>query len=562
MIRLVLLLLLLAPCAASCASATATGTTHYVRTDGGTSVQCDGSRDRAYPGEGEAQPCAWRHPLIALPPGQSPRIAGGDTLVIGAGSYPIGPATADGDLCANLEPTACTMAIPSGPSPSQPTRILGVGHDRGCKAPPTLSATGGTLSLLRLEDSNNVEIACLELTDHGACIKGHPELGDKCQTQGPEAAWGEYGILASDSSQVELRDLDIHGMAVNGIRAGRIRDWTLRNVRLRANGWAGWDGNLDADDPDNSGNQGYIRFIGGEIAWNGCGEHYPGGQAYGCWAQQHGGYGDGLGTARSGGDWLFEGVHIHHNTSDGLDLLYMDGTGSVTLRRLRVEGNAGNQIKLAGPATIENTVAIGNCGFFADLAGSGLVGKDHCRANGNTLSLSPSPDSVITLLNNTITGQGDCLILIAGGDSSARVIARNNALIGKGEWNADRDDRGSPTCGYYRLDSDATLSFEHNLFWRLKGNQCPSGNLCGRDPALTASDFAHFDPMPRADSPLIDAGMPVELDRDYFQHPRPAGGGVDIGAVERQQGVQPPGRPKEPGSPDTNDTSPSPPPNP
>jgi hypothetical protein len=227
-----------------------------------------------------------------------------------------------------------------------------------------------------------------------------------------------------------------------------------------------------------------------------------------------------------------------------------------------VEGNAGNQIKVAGPATIENTVAIGNCGFFADLAGSGLVGKDHCRANGNTLSLSPSPDSVITLLNNTITGQGDCLILIAGGDSSARVIARNNALIGKGEWNADRDDRGSPTCGYYRLDSDATLSFEHNLFWRLKGNQCPSGNLCGRDPALTASDFAHFDPMPRADSPLIDAGMPVELDRDYFQHPRPAGGGVDIGAVERQQGVQPPGRPKEPGSPDTNDTSPSPPPNP
>ncbi|MGV8940234.1 MAG: choice-of-anchor Q domain-containing protein [Lysobacter sp.] len=549
----IVLLLLLSPFALSCASeAGPAEATHYVRTDGGTSAQCDGSRDRPYPGEGEGQPCAWRNPLIALPPGQPPRIAGGDTLIIGTGSYPIGRDSPDGGLCEGLEPTACTLApIPGGPSSSQPTRILGGDHDRGCSAPPTLWATGGAVSLLNLEHADNVEIACLELTDHGACIKGHPELDDQCQTEGPEAAWGEYGIVASDSSQVELRDLDIHGMAVNGIRAGRIHDWTLRRVRLRANGWAGWDGNLDADDPDNSGNHGYLRFIGGEIAWNGCGERYPGGEIYGCWAQQHGGYGDGLGTARSGGDWLFEDMHIHHNTSDGLDLLYMDGTGSVTLRRLRVEGNAGNQIKLAGPATIENSIAVGNCGFFADLPGAGLVGKDHCRASGNTLSLSPSPGSLTTLRNNTITGEGDCLILIVGGDSSAQVVASNNALIGGSQWNAERVDRGSLTCGYYRLDSDATLSFEHNLFWGLKDDQCPSGNLCDQDPALTAIDFAHFDPTPLAGSPLIDAGMPVELDGDYFQHPRPAGDGVDIGAIELQVEPQP-----EPSTPAPGDSGP------
>jgi hypothetical protein len=56
--------------------------------------------------------------------------------------------------------------------------------------------------------------------------------------------------------------------------------------------------------------------------------------------------------------------------------------------------------------------------------------------------------------------------------------------------------------------------------------------------------------------------MPVELDHDYFQHPRPVGGGVDIGAVERQQIEQPAGQPTGPGSTDTNNASPSIPPNP
>ena len=40
-----------------------------------------------------------------------------------------------------------------------------------------------------------------------------------------------------------------------------------------------------------------------------------------CWAQQTGGYGDGLGTTSTGGQWLIEDSFFHHNTSDGLDLL-------------------------------------------------------------------------------------------------------------------------------------------------------------------------------------------------------------------------------------------------
>jgi hypothetical protein len=65
-------------------------TTYYVRTNGGDASQCTGRADAAYPGAGTAQACAWKNPNIALPHSGTRRIVGGDTLVIGSGSYQIG----------------------------------------------------------------------------------------------------------------------------------------------------------------------------------------------------------------------------------------------------------------------------------------------------------------------------------------------------------------------------------------------------------------------------------------------------------------------------------------
>jgi hypothetical protein len=62
-----------------------------------------------------------------------------------------------------------------------------------------------------------------------------------------------------------------------------------------------------------------------EIAYNGCGEDPTSGAKVNCWAQKAGGYGDGLGTYYTGGQWLIEDSEVHHNTSDGVDLLYLDG---------------------------------------------------------------------------------------------------------------------------------------------------------------------------------------------------------------------------------------------
>lgn len=48
-------------------------TTCYVRTDGGSTIQCSGRVDAPYPGGGTNQPCAWDHPFRALPPMAAPQ---------------------------------------------------------------------------------------------------------------------------------------------------------------------------------------------------------------------------------------------------------------------------------------------------------------------------------------------------------------------------------------------------------------------------------------------------------------------------------------------------------
>ena len=546
--------LLLLACSAT-DSAAAEATTYYVRTDGGSAQQCDGTANAPVPDAGAAgiQRCAWQHPFIALPPSQPPRIAGGDTLVIHAGSYAIGIGAPETGACAARDAPACLMgSIPGGPSPARPTRILGVGHDAGCPRPPQLWANGGARAILSLHGGANFEIACLELTDHSPCIKSHNHAGNakgetsRCRSDAPFGSWGENGVVASDASNVVLRQLDIHGLAANGVNAGRLKDWTLDRVILRANGWAGWDGNISQGKAAGSSNSGRIQFLGGEIAWNGCSERYPGTDIFGCWAQQQGGYGDGLGTTESGGDWLLDGVRIHHNTSDGLDLLYMDGSGSVTLRRLWAEGNAGNQIKTAGPTLLENSIVLGNCAFFATLPTSNLGDEDHCRAMGNALSVSHLGNSLATIRHNTLTGQGDCLLITVGGKPGARTLVQNNAFIGDDEWRAGLLG-GGRTCGHYAEDSPAGVVFENNLFWQLKRDQCPAGSLCGLDPLLTSTAYGHYDATPRAGSPLIDSAIPIAgLDQDYHGKPRPGGSRPDIGAIEvqDQDGPAPPPRPR------------------
>jgi len=233
------------PSASGLAGVATDGLTYYVRPDGGSRDQCTGLVNAPYPGNGTARPCAWDHPFRALPPGESPYLAGGDTLILSAGSYQMGVGAPGAGQCDEWGSFDCHMPpIPSGPDPDHRTRILGQGWDGGCHHPVELWGSGRPWFIVNLRDSSNVELACLEITDHSGCVEFHSR-GLACNRDDPPYGdWASTGLYAEDSAKVLLRDLNIHGLASAGMHAGRLTAWTVSRVRLAGNGWVGWDGDL------------------------------------------------------------------------------------------------------------------------------------------------------------------------------------------------------------------------------------------------------------------------------------------------------------------------------
>jgi hypothetical protein len=457
-----------------------TPSTYYIRGDGGSAGQCDGLHDAAYAGHGRA--CAWRHPFEALPPGGPPRIHGGDTLIIGAGSYRMGsgaPGTEALEKCRDTWPWDCHVAAPpSGPSADHPTRLLGAGFDTGCRQPPELWGSGRASAVLELSGSSNVEVGCLDITDHSGCIEFHHAQDLRCQRDKPPYGdWAAIGIEAIDSANVQLHDVAVHGLAHDGIRAGRVRDWTLERVRITGNGWSGWNGDTGGDSSD----AGRLAFHDVEIAWNGCGETYPARGHAGCWGQEQGGYGDGLGTGRTGGDWTFDHVHVHHNTQDGIDLLHADASATVSFRNVRAEANAGNQLKSSGSVTMRNSTVNGNCAALAD---AGLDAADLCRAEGNSVSLYLSAQTRDAVVDNEIDGEGDCLIgfqCSGDGCASAGATVRGNLLAGTARRRTSGEMRAPCAVWIEPELHGAKIDFSHNRLRATRSSRCP-------DEASTCTD--------------------------------------------------------------------------
>ena len=502
---------------AKTSTATPGSTFWYVRTDGGDATQCTGRADAPYPGSGLNRDCAWEHPFVALPPGGDPRIEGGDTLLIGSGRYRLGPGTPGAGDC---YATDCHMPpIPSGPSADARTRILG----KSCAAPPRLEGTGGASMVVNLDGSSNVEVGCLEITDRSDCVYKHSDPSAACTT---DDEWARTGLAGRASSDAWLHDLDIHGMAAQGIRAGGLTDWTVERVKLVANGRSGWDGNIGRNASSNSGTM-ILRKV--EIAWNGCGERWQTGKPWACWAQRTGGYGDGLGTTDTGGQWLVEDAFIHHNTSDGLDLRYMDGARDtiVLVRRLHAKGNAGNQIKIRGNAVIESSVIIGNCGYFSGKYF--MTEDDQCRAGGNAIQLVLTPGASATVRHNTIAGEGGVLVGMGEGDDTARVAIHNNILVGFPSFR--KPDVLSAL--HFANRTTAPVHWAGNLVWNVKNGSCPPGSICGEHPRLTNMSLADFDPEPLPGSPAINRLHGARgVVHDFRGVARPVDEKADVGAIE------------------------------
>ena len=524
------------------ADGTFSGTTYYIRPDGGTAGQCTGTSDAPYPGSGTNQPCAWAHPFWALDGGGNWKIQGGDTIIIAEGSYKMGYGAPNTSWCDAEGAYGCVLPpLPSGPNSANPTRILGKGWNSGCSAPPELWGSQRPWQIIDLTGSSNVYIGCLEITDHSNCVEFHANGAVSCERDTyPYGDWASEGIIATDSANVTLKNLDIHGLASTGIRAGRISNWTVEDVRIAGNGWAGWDGDVEGDD-SNSGTISFKRFT---VEWNGCGETYPGGQPHNCWSQTAGGYGDGFGTGTTGGHWIFEDSIFRYNTSDGLDLLYARNSGSrIEIKRTMSYGNAGNAIKVNGPTSIENSLMIGNCGFFHGK--SFTYNVDDCRALGSPLSFSLRKGATFSLVNSTIVGQGDCLM---GGecddnscDGSETIIIQNNAFQGY----ADYLDPEDTTC-YLWLEpfNLFDLRMDYNILYNVKiADQLTlSAHELQQKPMFVNDTLESFDGHLKSGSPAIDSGLAVGSlnglipNNDLENNSRPGGAGVDRGAYEYQSG--------------------------
>lgn len=525
-------------------SATALATTYYVRTDGGSAAQCNGKSNAPV---SAAPNCAWASPTVALPMGDgqygykvpAALIKGGDTLIIASGSYMIGfsetpIAGTQGQSCGKGNPYECTITnIPSGIDASHPTVITGA----SCSAKPELWGTQRIDTIFSLSGKHDITIACLELTDHSNCISAYqPNSSYACNRNSyPYGPWAGTGIHADHVTNLTLRGLNIHGFAHTGINAGALSGNTmLDDVTIRGNGWLGFDGDLGGNN-NQSSNSGTITIQNSSIEWNGCTEDYPSTRIINCWAQQEGGYGDGLGTASTGGNWKIINSQFIGNTSDGLDLLYADGTGSVFLDRVTSKWNAGNQVKVSGNSTIQNSVIVGGCAY---LKGWGAMSDgDLCRASGAALSLSVTgPNQTINVLYSTVAGGGDCIINggTHGGFSSPNKSDvynyQNNVFLGTYYWRAGRN-----SCLDWYTDASTnpyTVKYLNNIVWAVKGNVCPSGSIC-KDPQLTDENLASFNANPLVSSPAVGnaSAKGTSVPFDYYDHPRPDTGAT-IGAVQ------------------------------
>jgi hypothetical protein len=397
--------------------------------------------------------------------------------------------------------------------------------------------------ILDLSGSWHVTLACLEVTDHAACAEGHPDAAYRCERETfPFGDWAETGLYAQDAVDIAISDLDIHGLGVHGILAGRLKDWEVKNFELRGNGWVGWDGDIDGDD-HNSGTLAFDHWL---VEWNGCVESFPSREMLGCWAQPAGGYGDGVGTGETGGIWRITVSAFRYNTSDGLDLLYGSEDIRIEIDRTWFEGNAGNPLKTNGPLTLTNSVLIGNCAFFegqpfttmGDFYEDGelVSAVDHCRATGVALSLGLRKGEKAKLVNNTFTGEGDCLIvpecLPEGSCNELGVInLRNNLFQGQPDYITP----GERVCLFYPVGFDVDpFDVKASAIASVKDDDCPgSGALCMTDLGLVSSALDAFDPHLLPDSPMIDAGLLETCpSNDFWDTPRPQGNGCDIGAHE------------------------------
>ena len=535
--------------------------TYYVRPDGGTAEQCTGLVDAPYSGSGTGQSCAWNHLFEALGVKDASNypvhISGGDTVIVKSGSYRMGYAAGvyDSQSCSSSWPYDCVMnSPPAGIDENHPTRILGEGWDEECSNPPELYGVEKSKQVITLLDTSNIELQCLEITDHENCSTNNNLSSSvpKCNTSFPYGDWAQKGIEFRNVNNLYVKNLNIHGLTGPGIRGAEITDFTMEKSRISYNNAGG----LNGETPGASPNQFYgtMNFDQVDISWNGCVENYPNNNTIvdgSCVGGNNGGYGDGVGLAETGGTWHWNNCSFIGNVEDGLDMLYMrTQNGQSYVQNSFFEHNGGNDLKTGGSTVIKNNVLIGDCNYFNGKPIDGNV--VHCRGNA-TLSITlQENNSSATIINNSLGGNSDIMISASSSaagstvcDGSERIYIANNIFRGGTHFQLP-DTKKVDSYYFHDTCSGFESTIKNNVFFNNKDgvNDCVNSmdSICA-DPLYKVfdeeNDLYNFDI--QNNSPAIDAGLSAGTsvgyntavttipDKDYNNIDRQ---NVDIGAYE------------------------------
>jgi hypothetical protein len=367
--------------------------------------------------------------------------------------------------------------------------------------------------------SSYVDVACLDITDFSACGKAAQAVG--CSSSQDFATNGI--VFSNTSTHDTLTDLRIHGLAGAGIFGPTGDGVALDYVDILGNASSGWN----ADTGDGTTGKGTLLVHHYEISWNGCAEEYPIVHSipYGdCTDQDHGGYGDGFGTASKDSDppgWkvTFDQGTVSYNTQDGLDALHIGGPGSsMTVTNTRSFSNMGQQIKVGGTgATMIGNYVVGNCRAMSNrIPGTPPGYNAHlslfCRAGDSAIAISLPPSQPAIFQHNIVYSDNHVALEVEyAGDPSPAAAIKYDDNIFIGFANSD----GQFPAPFYsnsdlKMFSNPGASFSHNVTYHASSAwKCPAtsfrevGGSCG-DPHLKDETWHAYGA--GDDSPAGEAG--------------------------------------------------------
>jgi hypothetical protein len=516
------------------------GQTWYVNGGGGTRYssnqpggQCNGKSPAAYPGSGVNQDCAfkdirslWTDGSYVTDTGAGSPAWGwigssGDTYLVDCSGGALcrigqnGPNAQDFyGLAGN--PYGAGMPPPINGTPSAHTRLLGVNY-QSCTSPAAkahINGGFGVSTVLSLQNTSYVDVACFDITDFSSC--GKSGQASTCNTVYPISDFATNGIVTNPSTtNTTITDVSIHGMANVGIQGATGDGVVLTRVSLSGNPGAGWN----MDDGSGATGWGHLTLSYFSVQWSGCAEQYPIVDALpyaDCTDDNSGGYGDGIGTAtvNSHPGWIMSIDHsvAAYNTQDGFDLLHLQGGGStLTITNSLAYGNMGQQVKMGAAGTAIDNLFVGNCNALRQAipgtpSGYNARLSDFCRASDTPVVVAVGDGGLTRYINNTLYTAGSIGVEVTNSgpcttncffqyENNIFLGFPNNAANGYPNGGSGKlpapiyFDSGNPILG------QSGSTFTNNLTWNARDSwPCPQTswneqNAVCADPGLVDETF-------------------------------------------------------------------------